>query len=125
MHLSFIRDPIHILFSVQRYRRSASITSWRPRPLPSDSSTNIKPIIKKRHGLVAARKVFKTAKEAFVDAVNDTNASQKDLFFPLTQKEKPRGLWKARPPPPQFISVGNQSYKVTTLAFFVAPEFYF
>ena len=85
---------------VQRTRRSANIS-----PLKANHPSTKTPSIDKKIG-VTARKVFDTARQALVAAQNKITSSFKI-------KPKRRHVKKIRPPPPPFISLGNQSYKVS------------
>ena len=68
--------------------------------------------IDKKYG-VTAREVFNTAKGALAAVAENINVAQDKVSSSLNIKQKRRHVKKIRPPPPPFISLGNQSYKVS------------
>ena len=96
-------------FIARRRKRSANITPIRPPPIypskyiPKD----------KNYNGVSAGRAFKTPKEAIIAKSKDQQKGVNEILNPLERlKNNVRDSQKSRLPPPPFVEVGNQTYKV-------------
>ena len=96
-------------FTARRRKRSANITPIKPaRIYPSKAiSTD------KSYNGVSAGRAFKTPKEAIIAKSKDQTKGVNEILNPLERlKNNVQDSQKSRLPPPPFVEVGNQTYKV-------------
>ena len=96
-------------FTARRRKRSANITPIKPariypsKAIPKDKSYNG----------VSAGRAFKTPKEAIIAKSKDQTKGVNEILNPLERlKNNVQDSQKSRLPPPPFVEVGNQTYKV-------------
>ena len=99
----------YIDFAARRRKRSANITPIRPPPIyPSKSIPK-----DKSYNGVSAGRAFKTPKEAIIAKSKNQPKDVNEILNPLERlKNNAQDLKKSRLPPPPFVEVGNQTYKV-------------
>ena len=103
-----MKEPLIIdnfLNIVSRRRRSANI---RPEPVYRHS----KSVAPKRNiNELDVRKAYKTPRQALADIKSGERENTISLA-PRNHRKSARKVRKIRPPPPPFVEVGNQTYKV-------------
>ena len=92
-------------FIAKRRRRSANI---RPEPVYRPK----KLVVPKRNiNELDVRKVYKTPRQALAEVTYGDGDNTISLA-PRNYGKRTRNVRKIRPPPPPFVEVGNQTYKV-------------
>ena len=96
-------------FTARRRKRSANITPIKPaRIYPSKAISK-----DKSYNGVSAGRAFKTPKEAIIAKSKDQTKGVNEILNPLERlKNNVQDSQKSRLPPPPFVEVGNQTYKV-------------
>lgn len=92
--------------SPKRRRRSANI---RPEPVyrPSKSA-----VPKRNINKLDVRKAYKTPRQALAEVTYDEGENTISLV-PRNHGKRARNVRKIRPPPPPFVEVGNQTYRLS------------
>ena len=96
-------------FTARRRKRSANITPIKPaRIYPSKAISK-----DKSYNGVSAGRAFKTPKEAIIAKSKEQTKGVNEILNPLERlKNNVQDSQKSRLPPPPFVEVGNQTYKV-------------